>query len=247
MMNTTIQKRWSLVALLLLAGSGAGLVGCVDQEVSMSLEGSVIYEGKVEEETDAEGNVFSFLKCDFGSVKPGSADSFFPRGNLDLSEGAPLHFTAQIINLLEPSNQKTGTQETFPGLSQDQNTIHITKATISYPESLNGAVGGLAESYLAKTELVSGLLTSSGGAFIGSFPLISGREFANARALYEEAVARAGLSAGTQDAIIPLVAEIQIEGETFDGQVVESNVFRFPVNLCKSCELATTPLCEEKN
>lgn len=242
-MNTTIQKKRSLAALLLLASCGVGLVGCVEQEVSMALSGSVVYEGKLVEGEDSAGNKVTGLVCDMGSVKPGSADVFFHQGDLNLSQDDPLYFTAQIMNLLEPSNQKTGTQESFPGLAQDQNSIHVTKITVSYPESLNGAVGGLAESYLAKTELFSALLKSSGGGVVGHFPLISKREFANARALYEEAIARAGLAAGTQDAIIPLVAEIQVEGETFDGQVVESNIFRFPVNLCKSCELVTTPLC----
>jgi hypothetical protein len=235
-MNTKHKNLAFLAGSLLLMGLGAGLTGCVEQEVSMSLAGSVAYEGSIDEETGE-------LVCDQTSAQPGSVEIYFTSANLDLSEGRPLVFNAEIVNLLESSSQGAG-GETFPGIRQDQNSITVTKATISFPAELNDFAGaGLAETYLKKTELFTAVLESSGGAAIVTFPLIGSRQFGAARTFYEEALAAAGLDPATQDAIIPLVAEIQIEGQTFGGQVVESNAFQFPVSLCMNCELATTPIC----
>lgn len=214
-----------------------GLAGCVEQDVSMSLTGSVVFDGSLDEDS-------GLVRCDISSAKPGSVETYFQAADLNLAQPMPLHFTAEIINLLEASNQSASGGDSFPGLAQDQNSIRVTKATIRYPTELNNFAGaGLAEQYLAKSAVFSAVLQSGRGGAISPFELVSLRDFGNASAFYDEAIAAAGLPAGTQDAIIPLIAEIQIEGETFSGEMVESNIFQFPINLCKSCELNTTPLC----
>lgn len=230
------------IKIALLAGSLLlmGLAGCVDQDVSMSLAGSVVFEGKFDEDSGE-------LRCDMGSAKPGSVDMYFQTADLNLSQSYALHFNAEIINLLEASNQSSSGGQTFPGLAQDQNSIRVTKATIRYPTSLNNFAGaGLAEEYLGKSAVFSAVLESGKGAAISPFELVSVRDFGNARAFYDQVMAASGQPAGTKDAIIPLIAEIQIEGETFGGGMVESNVFQFPINLCKECkplEFSTTLRC----
>ncbi|TDP77498.1 hypothetical protein DFR33_101400 [Bradymonas sediminis] len=235
-------KMTQYTKIALLAGSLAlvGLTGCVEQDVSMSLAGSVVYQGEVNEDTGE-------LRCDMASAKPGSVEMYFQAADLNLSTPMPLSFNAEIINLLEASNQASSGGETFPGLAQDQNSIRVTKATIRYPASLNNFAGAeLADQYLAKSAVFSAVLQSGKGGAIAPFELVSLRDFNNAKAFYDAAIAASGLPAGTGDAIIPLIAEIQIEGETFGGEIVESNIFQYPVNLCKDCnpaEFNTTPPC----
>lgn len=235
-----VSNRFRIAAL---AGSLllVGLAGCVEQDVSMSLTGSVVYEGTLDEDS-------GMVLCDITSAKPGSVETYFQAADLNLSQPSPLHFTAEIINLLEASNQSASGGDSFPGLAQDQNSIRVTKATIRYPAALNNFAGAaLAEKYLAKSAVFSAVLQSGRGGAISPFELVSLRDFGNANAFYDEAIAEAGLPAGTQDAIIPLIAEIQIEGETFGGELVESNIFQFPINLCKACEIHTTPRCVVTN
>lgn len=236
-MNTHIKIAVLAGSLLLM-----GLAGCVEQDVSMSLAGSVAFEGKI----DDDGN----LQCDMGSAKPGSVDMYFQSADLNLSQSYALNFNAEIVNLLEASNQSSSGGTTFPGLAQDQNSIRVTKATINYPRSLNNFAGAeYAEQYLAKSAVFSAVLDSGKGAAISPFELVSVRDFGDARKFYDLAIEASGLPAGTGDAIIPLIAELQIEGETFGGEMVESNIFQFPVNLCKECnsqEFTTTLPCIPK-
>lgn len=234
MMNIKGHKKLAFLASMLLALS---LSGCVEQDVSMSLAGSVLFEGDLNEETGE-------LRCDTGSAKAGSVEQYFQAGRVNLSQGAPLYFNAEIVNLLDQSNQSSSGGETFPGISKDQNSIRVTKANIRFPASLNNFDGAnLAAQYLEKSAVFSVVIDSGNGAAISIFELMSLRDFGDITTFYDEAVAAAGLAAGTSDAIIPLVAEIQIEGETFGGETVESNIFQFPIDLCKDCEIDTTPQC----
>ncbi len=251
----------------ILAGSLllAGLGGCVDQEPSLSLRGSVAFTGSYQDTTDSQGNTVKKLVCDYSSAKPGSIDTFFFRANVDVTElkgngsnNVPqgYFFWGDIKNLLEQSTQ-VGTGATgggnFQGLSEDQNSIMITGATIRYPSSLNKFPGAQYASQLEKKELFSAVVDSGGGAALASFPIFSSRELPKVEKFYNQVIeASPNIASGTKDAIIPLVAEIQLKGQTFSGRSVESNKFQFPINICLDCPppsagapdpFSTTPAC----
>jgi hypothetical protein len=246
-MNTTTKATAlaALSTLLLVLGA------CVDQEPSMSLKGSVAFEGEVEEEDGVE-----IFTCE-AELDPGSASQYYTRASIDIEQlgtvgqiGPPdgahrwFEFYANITNLLEQStNVGAGSGDgNFPGLSNDQNAIMITGATVRFPDELNKFKGAEFAKELEKKELFSMVVDSGGGAAIVGFPLFGQRELAKLALFHTQAVT-AATGSDDPEAIVPLVAEIQIEGETFSGQVVESNKFRFPVDLCRSCEIDVTPTC----
>lgn len=253
-----MKKFIALTALAIAAGS---LTGCVDEEPSMLVNGSVLFEGTYEEDV---------LVCE-ATVDPSSIDRVSPRGRINIEQlkntgqfGPPFDsanatgghrsfvFWAGIENRLEDSRQVGasggggGGQGGFEGLNLDANFIQVTGAKVEFPSDLNDFTGGGAASALNKTERFSVVLESGGGAQVIYFPIVSSREIAKLEAVYQEAV-----TAATQNynpkAIVPLIAEITIIGRTFSGDEVESNKFQFPIDVCAECdpaEFPTTGTCE---
>jgi hypothetical protein len=230
--------------------------GCVEQEPSMVLTGSLQFEGEVDEEG---------LTCEV-SFDPNSVDSVTTRGQVDIlelesfgQEGPPFEtatrhpsfiFWAGVENLLEESTQVGagggGSGDNFQGLKEDQNSIMITGATVRYPSDLNKFKGAEFATELEKKELFSTVVPSAGGTAILQFPIFGQREIGKLKTFYAAAVeASPNVPAGTEDAIIPLIAEIQLEGETFSGQEVESNRFQFPIDVCLSCDETIDFVCPD--
>lgn len=240
-----------------------GLCGCVDQEPSLSLRGSVVYEGEV---------AGTSLRCDFFSEEPGSVENYFTHANIDIQEtlefGQPggssgeFLFSAEMENHLSQSDQVgagAGDDE-FEGLRVDQNTIMVTRADINFPEDLNDFDGADILQDLEKEELFTAVVESNGGAAIVKFPLFTASELGDLAAIHESLVGDSPQSA------IRITAEIQLHGETYSGKEVESNRFEYPISVCRSCApdkpefdedegipedfdllryFATTPLCAE--
>jgi hypothetical protein len=247
----TLKKTIALATGALIVGLAAG---CVEQEPSMVLTGSLQFEG----EADENG-----LTCEV-SFDPEGVDSVTTRAQVDIrelemfgQEGPPFEtasthpsfiFWAGVENLLEESTEVGagggGGGGNFQGLKQDQNSIMITGAVIRYPGDLNNFQGAEFASDLEKKELFSTVVPSGGAAAILSFPIFGEREIGKLKAFYKAAVeASPNVPAGTEDAIIPLIAEITLEGETFSGREVESNTFQFPIDLCLSCDDAIQYQC----
>ena len=127
-------------------------------------------------------------------------------------------------------------------LALDQNNIQVTGVEITFPSELNNYQGGGGASSMNRTETFSAILESGGGGVILSFPIFTLRDVqagGELRGFYDSV-------APDQGAIVPLVAEMQIVGETFAGTKVESNKFQYPIDLCGNCpvsEFPTTSTC----
>jgi hypothetical protein len=230
------------IALATCALLAATVSACVEQEPSMSLEGSVLYEGTLEDGVPV---------CET-TADPESVEHFSSRGQLDIWElenwgqfgpdggNSSFVFNAAILNLLEESTQVGagggGGGDNFQGLKADQNSIMITGATVRFPGELNKFDGSEFASNLEKKELFTAVLDSNGGGALVGFPIFGTREISKLKAFYRDAIeASPNVAGGTEDAIIPLIAEIQIEGETFSGREVESNKFQYPIDICLDC------------
>ena len=242
-MNSWRRNIALLTCSLLLVGASA----CVEQEPSMKLEGSVLFEGEIDEETGAK-------TCEV-TLEFDSVENVSERGRVDISEletvgqeGPPFEtdeyhpsfvFWGAIQNLLQQSTQVGAgggaSGGNFEGLQEDQNYIMVTEATIRFPSSLNKFDGASFAKELEKKELFTSVLESNGGGAVVSFPIFSQRDIDDLKTFYQNAVQASGLAADTQDAIVPLIAEIQIKGETFSGREVESNKFQYPIDLCMAC------------
>ena len=259
-----------LASLLLLA---FGSTGCVDQEPSMQLSGSILFQGSVNQQEEE-----TTIECDV-EVDPTSIESFSTRGSIDITDfiddgkgqfgppfptdvstttisQSPTHnsfvFWAAIQNRLADSTEvgaegQGGGSGGYTGLELDQNAIQVTSAEIEFPSDLNSFPGGGgAADRLNKTVNFSAVIPSSGGGAVVHFPIFTDREIrADLKPFYD------GVVSGQQD-IVPLVAEIQIKGETFAGTKVESNKLRFPIDICGSCDpgqgggdqFTTSPTCD---
>lgn len=257
----TWKRRIAFVACsLLLAGASA----CVEQEPSMSLEGNIALEGTVD-----DNGILDTCEVVFAE----DPERINTRGVLDIEQlktfgqaGAPINYSladeetgqtifrghssyvfyALIQNLLEESTQVGaggGGGDNFEGLKEDQNSIMLTGATVRFPTELNKFDGAELASSLEKKELFSAVLDSNGGGVLLDVPIFSQREISTLEEFYSEAVQRAGYPADATTPIVPLVAEIQIEGETFSGREVESNKFQYPIEICRNCDLGVTSTC----
>ena len=249
-----------LIALTALAIAAGSLTGCVEEEPSMLVNGSVLFEGTIEDDV---------LICE-ATVDPSSIDRVSPRGRINIEElknsgqfGPPFDsanatgghrsfvFWAGIENRLEDSRQVGaagggGGQGGYEGLNLDANYIQVTGAKIEFPENLNDFPGGEFASELNKTERFSVVLESAGGAQVVNFPIVSSREIAKLEEVYQLAVTAATRNYNPK-AIVPLIAEITIIGRTFSGDEVESNKFQYPIDVCAECspdEFPTTGTCE---
>ena len=258
-MKKSIKILVGLASLSLLVG----LTSCVDQEPSMQVSGSVLFEGSVS--TD-EGTGESTLECSV-ETDPGSVELFTSRGTINLQNfaneggqfGPPFiseengthpsyEFWAALTNRLEDSTEvgaqgQGGGQGGYEGMFLDQNNIQVTGVEITFPSDLNNYAGGGGASSLNRTETFSHVLESGGGGAILSFPIFTLRDVTGAdpklRTFYDSV-------APDDQAIVPLVAEIQVVGETFAGTKVESNKFQYPIDVCGSCnvdQFPTTPTC----
>jgi hypothetical protein len=211
----------------------------------MSLQGSVLFEGSISDD--------GTLTCE-ATVDPGSVENFSPRGQIDIRElkeagqvGPPFTtgashpsfvFWAAIQNLLEESTQVGaggGGGDNFEGLKEDQNYIMVTGATVRFPSELNKFNGAEFATTLEKKELFTAVLPSNEGGVVVSFPIFGQREVQALEDFYSQAVQAAGYPADASKPIVPLIAEIQIEGETFSGREVESNKFQYPIDICLDC------------
>ncbi|MGM0555107.1 MAG: hypothetical protein ACQEVA_01900 [Myxococcota bacterium] len=249
-----------LVGLASLSLLAIGLTSCVDQQPSMQMSGSVLFEGSI---SGGDGGGEQVLECEV-ETDPGSVEFFTSRGTINLTEfaqtggqaGPPFvsggrHpsyvFWAALVNRLEDSTEvgaqgQGGGQGGYEGLSLNQNNIQVTGVEITFPSELNSYQGGSGASSMNRTETFSAVLESGGGGAILSFPIFTLRDVQSGgelRSFYDSV-------APDQGAIVPLVAEMQIIGETFAGTKVESNRFQYPIDLCGNCpvtEFPTTSTC----
>lgn len=259
-MINQFKKFVGLASLSLLA---VGLTSCVDQQPSMQLSGSVLFEGEV---SGGEGGGPTITVCEV-ETDPGAIELFTSRGTINLDEfeaqggqeGPPFinpeegthpsyEFWAALVNRLDDSTEvgaqgEGGGQGGYEGLALNQNNIQVTGVEITFPSELNSYPGGGGASSLNRTEPFSAVLESGGGGAILSFPIFTLRDVAGAdprlRNFYNSV-------APDQQAIVPLVAEMQVIGETFAGTKVESNKFQYPIDVCGSCaanEFPTTGTC----
>jgi hypothetical protein len=253
-----------LVGLACVSLLAVGLTACVDQEPSMQVRGSVLWEGEISETDDGE----QVLECTV-ETDPGSVERFTTRGTINLDqfqsqggqEGPPFigdqtssthpsyEFWAALTNRLDDSTEvgaqgQGGGQGGYEGLALDQNNIQVTGVEITFPSELNNYPGGGGASSLNRTETFSAVLESGGGGDVLSFPIFTLRDVTGADPKLTNFY---NSVAPDSQAIVPLVAEIQIIGETFAGTKVESNKFQYPIDLCKSCAVAefpTTSTCQ---
>lgn len=221
-MATRLVKVGLLAAALILLGA------CVEEEPSMELQASAVYEGSAE----ATDNGW-LIECDIGSAEPDSVDLWHFRGNLDIGEvltygqvgGNTGTYTinAEILNELESTESDS---EEFEGLRGDQNSILANRADIRYPPELNNFDGADQLQDLEKQDRFSTKLDSGGGGAIYSLPLFDSGDLQDLRGIYTNLLDLHDLSAGES---IRIIAEVTIRGSTFSGNEVKSNTFEFPI------------------
>lgn len=260
-----MEKRMNrLAALASVAVLGFGAASCVEQEPSIEFAGSVVWEGSFE--VDGANQLVS-VDCAV-EADPDSIDQVATRGTLNLQQfvelggqiGPPLNtpighpsfeFWATMSNRLSNSTEvgaqgQGGGQGGYEGLNLDQNYIQVTGVEIRFPRELNNYPGGGGASSLNRTETFTVVLESAGGGAVLSYPIFTLRDVNGAnprlRNFYNSV-------APDQQAIVPLVAEMQIIGETFAGTKVESNKFQYLIDICGECdpaEISTSTTCIPK-
>ncbi|RAL20953.1 hypothetical protein DL240_14880 [Lujinxingia litoralis] len=224
-----------------------GLSGCVEQDASLQLKGGVLA-------TASAGDAACEMPGDYES-----AVTFSARGAIagaELAEfGQPLigdtyesnsrnvfYLGIAFRNRLPDSRNVGATggggSGGFEGLYLDQNSVLVTGATVSVPPELNDFGNSAADVDFEPVHRDFSAIAESGdGSIVMQLPLIKGNsELEQFYAFVESAGARE----------ITFVLTVQLEGETFAGNKVTSNVYQYPVTICPSCDAGTTGLCAVK-
>ena len=243
-----MNMKWK-VAFVGALMAGASLTACVDQQASILMKGSVV--GDAEEEgflcsynmdMDAPGLVYTQGFVDLESLSTIGQ----PRTPLEGSVGAAnvYEFAAMYQNQLVDSRQVGaegggGGGGGFSNLPLNQNDVIVTSATVTFPADDNtfGFAGGAAALEDVEYERVFSMLVRSGGGVgVNNIPLINGQQEAD---LFRDFLTANSVTSRP----LTFVAEIQLQGETMAGNDVESNIFRFPIQICVDCGARTQPLC----
>ena len=229
-------KRSLMTKLLACAALTVGLMGCVDSDMNMTIEGHIVPSGTA---ADLEADPPVPATCE---IPTSAADANLRAGRLliDINEITtsgqfPLmrarHF---IFNLFITNNlsDSSGFNEVGAdyNLRTDQNIIQIQRAVVSFPSDSNQ--GGFPDE---EYEFVA-QVASEGGTFFAGIPIIRPANLA----LWQAAIQ--GNTNGEPNALVPGVMEIVLEGETADGNSVTSNILTVPFDACTGCGLVSTPI-----
>ena len=209
--------------------------GCVDADMTLTLEGHILAEAEVDEEAGT-------ATC---SVPGSSSEANLRAGRLsidldDIKNSGQFPYSAlNRFNLnVVMTNRLSASDEYAPigadqNLRTDQNWIQVEKFTVKYPEDQNQAGFSQLEDDFEFVAMVS----SEEGFFFGGMPIIRP---SNINTL-ETAVNT--VSGGNANAIVPGMMEFQALGTTVGGVEVESNIMRLPFDVCNGCQMGTTPAC----
>ncbi|MBA2662814.1 MAG: hypothetical protein H0U74_10995 [Bradymonadaceae bacterium] len=217
-----------------------------------------MYKGALE---DGEEGGPKTLKCTVPSDTQGG-DGFFSRGQINLREikesggqdasgpgllvsGAAgsrnqFKFIAGFTNRLPDSGSVGSSSDS--NMQLDANYIYTTGATVSFPSELNvfNLPNNTTETFeFTQDRSFTILLLSDGGGAITGIPILQGA----ADVAYFEAFLKDKLGSPAEP--VTFVAEIQIKGKSGAGTEVESNIFRYPIDICLSCAMGSTPTCLE--
>jgi hypothetical protein len=258
---------------LALAALGTVAPSCVEHDSAVVLRGVHQLEGSVEDvDFDGDGSEEPIItSCELPSDLTGTDGLFAFSGEIDLSEleergqgyaveggsiyfvdygGGPGQFNMpmSITSKLASNGSASGDPTSPDGLRVNTNKIQIRRAEIRFPDSENTfqaadgsnvrpsdvGANGIEE---LSPRFISPLLEEQGSSAIFPVPLILPQELNAFRALHQAVSSNAGQS-------ITLLAEVQVFGETVDGANVESNVFQWPVTICRNCpQLGVTKTC----
>ncbi len=243
--ENAMNRTWKLA---LIGAMALGLTaGCVDQQPSLVMQGSVV--GNFDEEIGGcEYNL------DFSDTRLLNTSGFI---NLaDFENGQPIapgearlgagryFFSAIFENRLVDSRNvgaegSGGSGGGFDGLYQNSNDIQVTSATVTLREDANTFRinnQNVAFPDLSRERLFTMLVQTNQGTGLVNIPLLNGPRDAQ---VFEEFLA----STVPADEPLTFIVEIQLHGETLAGNRVESNRFEYPLQICRDCGIATTPLC----
>ncbi len=267
-----MDRKWKMGIVAAIIG-GLSLTGCVDEDASVVMLGSVIGQATVDviETEDEDGNVIDTnvsVTCDYpldfdeprvwsrgvinleelGDTGQQRADGI--RNRHDAVEQRPpdrYTFRAVFENRLFDSRSvgatSGGTGGGFEGLRLDKNDIIIDSATVDFASDAN---------------------TFTVGDQVASFPGMTRERLTTMLVQSGDGVAsmdvpiingelereafqeflREGLGVA-DDQFVTFVVDIQLHGETVGGTEVESNTYSFPIEMCANCTTATNGLCEE--
>lgn len=250
-----MDRKWKigLIGAVIL---GLSLAGCVEEDASLVMFGSIIGSGDVDTgDEDTESRAVCEFPLDFDEP------NVWTTGRINLTElgntGQPLvegfeagsvvdrySFQAVFENRLFDSRNvgavSGGSGGGFQDLELDKNDIIITSATVEFPADANTFnIGDASASFegLQRERLSSMLVQSGGGVGSLDVPLIHG---ASERAMFESFIDGMGIGA---DQVITFVVNIQLHGHTLGGTEVESNIFSFPIDMCQNCPTPTNGRC----
>ena len=252
-----MDRKWKigLIGALILGLSAAG---CVDEDPSLVMFGSIIGGGDVTEPDEDSGEEpVAFCEFPLEFDEP----DVWTTGRINLSElantGQPIvegstagaipdrySFQAVFENRLFDSRTvgavSGGSGGGFQDLELDKNDITITSATVEFPSDANTFnIGDASASFpgLQRERLSSMYIQSGGGVGSMGVPLIHG---ASERAMFDQFIE--GMGVGPEQ-VITFVVDIQLHGHTMNGREVESNTFSFPIDMCLDCSTRTNGLC----
>ena len=250
-----MDRKWKITLVGLLA-IGLALTGCVDDDPSVVMYGSIVGSGSVDVDDDGQ----TIISCEF----PLEFDEpeIWTAGTVNLADlqqfGQPVvagsnlgglanTYTFQAIMENRLFDSRTvgavsgGAGGGYEGMALDKNDITIESVTVSFTTENNtfNVAGGTAAFEGYESERLRSILVQSGGGLATlDVPIIA---TANERAMFNEFI---GTTLGQGDDImVTFVAEIQLLGRTLGGTMVESNIYRFPIQMCRDCDMGTNPRC----
>ncbi len=256
---------WLATGLLCLTTAAA----CVDEQPSMLLEGSLHLDGTLEK-GDTEKGVPASLNCK--SIVGGAtgAKSFFARGQVDLAQikraggqDAPgagtlvvngsfgrqnqFNFVGGFYNRL-PNSGSVGAQSGgggggFQNMNLDSNGIQTSGAVVRYLSENNTfqtAAGEVQFPGFEEFRYFSASLSSENGWAGLPIPILDG---AGEIAIFENFLKN---ELGNPAGPVSFMVEIQIKGKSIAGTEVESNIIRYPLDICVDCNMQSTPTCVAK-
>lgn len=249
-----MNRRWK-TALVGATVMAMMLSGCVEDEASVVMFGSLIGDGTVAETDDGE----SLAQCEFNAEMEDV--DVQTSGFVNLSDlataGQPLvgevestpdryDFQAVFENRLFDSRSvgavSGGEGGGFENIELDKNDIIINRATVEFTPENNslGTADGATSFAMEAERLVSMLVLSGGGVSTMGVPVINN---AGEREAIENFLSGdLGLAA---DQTVTLIVDIQLHGETLGGNEVESNRVEYPIDFCLDCGFRTQSLCAQ--
>lgn len=226
------------------------VAGCVEEDASVVMLGSLIGSGDIEVDEEEEDVT---VGCDF----PLEFDepNVYTRGFVNLTElglvGQPLvdgsyerasqdRYTFQAVFENRLFDSRTvgavsgGDGGGFENLDLDKNDIMIESATVEFPTDENtyadddNEVEFFPDADVSFDRPSSMLVQSGGGVARMGIPLINNSFERELLEDFLEDLREVGLDVHT------FIARIQLHGETLGGTEVESNTIDYPIDMCTS-------------